>query len=227
MNDSINGFLDLLQAGGGVELEGIFLTMIVSFFLSLVISSVYTKTHSGDHYSQNFTHMMVIITVATGVIIPVIGSNIARAFSLAGALSIIRFRSSITDPRDVAFIFFSMGVGLTCGAGHYLQAGTFTLLLGSVIWFLRATNFGSRKSRIKILHVSIPEDVDYEHLLDDILKKHCDLFRVMEVKTVNLGTIFELVYQIRLKDSAHEKAMIDEIRTRNGNLRISLSLDAE
>jgi hypothetical protein len=121
----MNELIDLLQLneiGARATAVEVIFTVLVCFALQVLISYSYIRTHRGRFYSQSFVHTLIIVGVTISVIIIVIGSNIARAFSLAGALSIIRFRSAIRDPRDVAYVFFSMGVGLACGAGLFTAA---------------------------------------------------------------------------------------------------------
>ncbi len=194
----------------------------VSFLLSLMISWVYTKTHQSAFYSKSFVHTLVIMGTVIAVIIVVIGSDIARAFSLAGALSIIRFRSSMRDPKDVAFIFFVMGTGLACGTGLYLPATVFAVILCILIYLLHILNYGSKAQMQKTLKITIPENLNYEGLFDDLFHEYLLDFDLMGVKTTNLGTMFELTYIIRSKAGVVDKKLMDQIRMRNANLGVAI-----
>ncbi|WP_368677451.1 DUF4956 domain-containing protein [Acinetobacter sp. VT 511] len=123
----------------------------------LVISLTYMKTNQST-YSQSFTLTMVVLPVIVAIIILLIGSNIARAFSLAGAFSIIRFRSAPGDPKDIAYVLFTMASGLACGVGAFGYAVLFTIILCVLMFVLSRFNFGGKKSQLKTLKVTIPEN---------------------------------------------------------------------
>ena len=226
----MNELIDLLQlneiGARATALEVIF-TVLVCFALQLLISYSYIRTHRGRFYSQSFVHTLIIVGVVISVIIIVIGSNIARAFSLAGALSIIRFRSAIRDPRDVAYVFFSMGVGLACGAGLFTAAVILSVLLSLIVVLLETTDYGRTTDKLKLLKITLPENLNYEGLYDDVLHKYTDDNTFISVRTISLGTMFELVYSVKMKRGISEKDMIDEIRERNGNLNVALLLDQQ
>jgi uncharacterized membrane protein YhiD involved in acid resistance len=198
------------------------LTLFMGLILGLIISYTYQKTHKGFLYSQEFAHNLIIVCIIISLIISVIGTNIARAFSLAGALSIIRFRSSVQTPRDIAFIFFAMGAGLACGAGLFLPAIIFVVLLSLFIVGIQLTNFVKEKIDIKVLKITLPESLNYEGLFDDIMSKYMIDKELQSARTINGGTVYELVYFVKLKKEISEKEMLDELRTRNGNFNISI-----
>lgn len=208
-----------------VAVGEVFITILLSFILGLLITTVYIKTYRGRLYSQTFAHTLIIVSVVIAIVIVVVGSNIARAFSLAGALSIIRFRSSIRDPRDVAFIFFAMASGLACGTGLFLPAIVFVVVLSGIIYLLYSINYGDRKITQKILKITLPENLNYEGLFDDIFQKYLDEYDFISVRTINLGTMFELAYTIQMAKEVSDKMLIDDIRARNGNLNVTILLD--
>lgn len=202
------------------------LTVIVSFSLGISISVTYMKTHHKGYYSQNFSLTLILIPSVIAVIILLVGSNVARAFSLAGAFSIARFRSTAGDPKDIAYVFFSMAAGLACGVGLFGYAALFTVLLCVFMFILCKINFGAKKTCSKILKIVIPENMNYQGAFDDILKKYTTNYQLCKVKTTDLGTLFELVYTITMENDKNEKEFIDELRCRNGNLNIVLAMDA-
>ncbi|WP_010251319.1 DUF4956 domain-containing protein [Acetivibrio cellulolyticus] len=203
------------------------LTIIVAFALGLLISLTYIKTYSKGNYSQNFVLTLIMIPCIIAIIILLIGSNIARAFGLSGAFSIIRFRSAPGDPKDIAYVFFSMGAGLACGVGVYGYAILFTLVLCAFMILLCKINFGARKTSDKILKIIIPEDLDYQGVFDDLFEAYTYRHELKKVKTTDLGTLYELVYIVNMKQNVREKEFLDEIRCRNGNLNIILAMNAE
>jgi len=161
------------------------------------------------------------------VIILLIGTNIASAFGLSGAFSIIRFRSAPGDPKDISYVLFCMGAGLACGVGVYAYALFFTVLLCIIMVILCKTNFGAKNSTDKILKIIIPEDLDYQGAFDDIFETYTYRYDLKRVKTTDLGTLYELVYIISMKSNVKEKDFIDELRCRNGNLNITLSMNPD
>jgi hypothetical protein len=202
-------------------------TMAVSLLLGILISFTYVKTHTKGQYSQNFTLTLIMIPSIIAIIILLIGSNVARAFSLAGAFSIIRFRSAPGDPKDIAYVFFTMAAGLACGIKLYAYSVLFTIILCLFMFVLSKINFGTRKIKNKILKIVIPEDLDYEGVFDDVLDTYTTSFELKKVKTTDLGTLFELVYIVSMKSITKEKEFIDALRCRNGNLNIVLAMYAE
>ncbi|TCK93404.1 uncharacterized protein DUF4956 [Natranaerovirga hydrolytica] len=224
---AINEIFKFNDIATKATISEVVITMAVSFMLSLIISFVYKKTYKGQYYSQDFVHTLVIIGVVISIIIVAIGSNIARAFSLAGALSIIRFRSSITNPRDIAFIFFVMGAGLATGAGLLVPAIVFAFILSFLIYILYLTNYGVKEDKYKTLKITIPENLNYEGLFDEVFESYHLDYKLLSVSTVSLGTLFELVYSVRTTEGVNDKEIIDDIRAINGNLNVSLILDAQ
>lgn len=200
------------------------LAILVSFVVGGIISFTYMKTHTDKNHSQNFALTVVLLPAVISAIIMLIGSDIARAFSLAGAFSIIRFRSAPGDPKDIAFVLFSMAAGLSAGVGLLAFAVIFTVLLCSVMYFLSKLNFGSVSKPTKKLKITIPEDLDYEETFPELFEQFTSSFQLTNVKTTAMGSLYQLTYEVVLKDTKDVKVFIDEIRCRNGNLNISLNL---
>lgn len=197
-----------------------------AFALGIIISLVYIKTHKTKMPSQSFALTLVMLPAVVTVIILLVGSNVARAFSLAGAFSIIRFRSAPGDAKDITYVLFTMAVGLAAGMGFLLYAVVITAALCAVMLALELAGFGQTKGCEKILKITVPENLDYQNAFDTILQKYTLFSKLQKVKTADLGSLFELVYSVVTKDEISEKKFIDELRCRNGNLNITLVLDA-
>ncbi|HOQ00738.1 MAG TPA: DUF4956 domain-containing protein [Acetivibrio clariflavus] len=223
--------MDLLfnPAANGLQLSlsSATLTILTSFILGLIISFTYIKTCSRGYYSQSFVLTLIMMPCVVAVIILLIGTNIASAFGLSGAFSIIRFRSAPGDPKDISYVLFCMGAGLACGVGVYAYAMFFTVCLCIIMVILCKINFGAKSSTEKILKIIIPEDLDYQGAFDDIFETYTYRYELKRVKTTDLGTLYELVYIISMKSNMKEKDFIDELRCRNGNLNITLSMNAD
>jgi len=207
-----------------ITLTALLAAIGASLVLGLVISLVYLLTHKAEGYSGSFVITMIMLPTIISVIILLIGSNVARAFSLAGAFSLIRYRSAPGDPKDIAYIFFSMAVGLACGMGFISYALVFTVILCLVMLLLHYTRFARPKETHMQLTITVPENLNYQGLFDDVLKKYTDSWKLKRVKTSDFGTLFDIVYNIHLKTDADQKQFIDDLRCRNGNLTVSLTL---
>ena len=215
------------EAAASIDIATALVTVIVSFFVGVMISLTYMKTTDRSGYSQNFALTMVLTPAVIAVIILLIGSNIARAFSLAGAFSIIRFRSAPGEPKDIAFVLFTMAAGLAAGTGLYAYALLFTVLMCGVMFVLHFTKFGRVQNTGQLLKISVPENIDYEGVFDEILEKHTVDHILMKVKTADLGSLYQLVYSVTLREGTSRKEFMDALRCRNGNLNITLSMVQE
>ncbi len=210
-----------------VNLWDIVLTIGISIFLGLLIGWVYKYTHTGFGYSQSFVITLVMMSSVISLVILVVGNNTARAFSLAGALSIIRFRMSLREPKDIAYIFFATAAGLAAGSGAYVYAVIGVLMLCAFIIILTKLNIFAPDYTTKKLKVMIPEDLNYEGKFDPVLDRYCVSHSLLKVMNIDLGTLFELVYDVKVRKGVSEKEFMDELRTLNGNLKITLSVASD
>jgi hypothetical protein len=212
------------ETAADLTLSHAILTIIISILLGLVISFTYMKTSVRSGYSPNFTLTMVVLPAIVAVIILLIGSNIARAFSLAGAFSIIRFRSAPGDPKDIAYVLLTMAAGLAVGVGSFGYAVLFTVCLCVLMFILNVTKFGLKKSAQRLLKVTIPEDLAYEEAFDEVFKTFNIAYELKKVRTTELGSLYELVYWVTMDPITNQKQFLDAIRVRNGNLDIALTM---
>ncbi len=215
------------SASTPTSLSSAVLTISISFILGGMISWIYMKTCNKGSYSQSFSITLILVPTVIAIIILLIGSNVARAFSLAGAFSIIRFRSAPGDPKDIGYVLFSMAAGLACGVTLYLYAILFTTFLCSLMLILHLFKFGEKKVSQKILKITIPEDLNYEAAFDEVFEEFTTAYDLRKIKTTDLGSLYELVYLITMDNSMNQKEFLDAIRCRNGNLNITLSMCAE
>ncbi|MCI3921173.1 DUF4956 domain-containing protein [Paenibacillus sp. TRM 82003] len=199
-------------------------TILVSVVLGAIISFTYMKTSQRHAYSPNFTLTMMLLPAIVAIIILLIGSNIARAFSLAGAFSIIRFRSAPGDPKDIAYVLFTMAGGLAVGVGSYGYAVLFTVLLCGLMLILNAVKFGQKRTTQRLLKVTIPEDLGYEEAFAEVFRQFDVAYELKKVRTTELGSLYELVYTITMDYRTKQKEFLDAIRCRNGNLDITLTM---
>ncbi|MDD6483586.1 MAG: DUF4956 domain-containing protein [Clostridiales bacterium] len=220
-----NIFNQFTFASEAITVSGTVLSMIGAIILGLIIAFTYMKTTKA--YQQGFTVTLTMLPVILTVIIMFVGSNVARAFSLAGTLSIVRFRSAPGDPKDIAYIFFATAAGLAGGVGMISYGALFVVVVCAFMLILHFTHFGKKYSAARVLKITIPEDLDYEGAFDPIFEKFTHTHTLSKIKTTELGSLYELTYDISLNKNADEKKFIDELRCRNGNLTIVLSLAAD
>ena len=195
-----------------------------ALLLGLFISLVYIGTHRKELYSPSFTISLIMLPAIIAMIILLIGNNVARAFSLAGAFSLIRFRSTPGDSKDIAYVFFTLGVGLACGMGYLGYAALFSVILCLVMAVIHFAKFGSHMHSPMRLKLLLPEDMDYYGVFDDILKQYASTHKLIKVRTTEFGSLFELTYELSMVDISQSKAFIDTLRCKNGNLNILLTL---
>lgn len=196
----------------------------VAIVLGLIIGCAYMYICKKDGYGKNFIIGLVILPAIVAVVILLIGSNVARAFSMAGAFALVRFRSAPGNAKDIAIVFFAMASGLACGLGYVAFACVFVVIMIAVMLFLNAIHFAESKEVKKQLKITVPETLNYTNTFDDIFDKYLSSHALKKVRTTNMGTMFELTYNVNMRDDSEEKNFIDELRTRNGNLNIILGV---
>lgn len=204
---------------GSLSIMNVLICSCISIILGIVIAFVHKST---SRYSKNFLITLAVIPVLVQTIIFMTNGNLGTSIAIASAFSLIRFRSLPGTSKEIMSIFFAMTIGLAMGMGQAVFAIMMTLLVGIVIFLLSKSKIGDNNKE-KVLKVVIPEDMDYECIFDEIFNNYLNSYEIDNVKTINLGSLFEITYTIEEKKNISEKKFIDEIRTRNGNLKISLS----
>lgn len=176
-------------------------------------------------YSKGFVITLAMLPAMVCVVIMMVNGNVGTGVAVAGAFSLVRFRSLPGTARDIGMIFMAMGAGLIAGMGYLAYAVLFSLILGGVLVLFNVAGLGNKrgKERDKTLRITIPEDLDYSDIFEDLMQTYTTASEIVAVKTTNLGSLFKLTYNITLKDAAAEKQFIDALRCRNGNLEISIS----
>ena len=212
-------FTSILHTGS-FSAESVFLTMLVALALGIVIALVYKSSHS---HTSSFAVMLAVLPVVESVIILMVNGNLGASVVVLGAFGLIRFRSATGSAWDIGFIFFAMAVGLSVGLGFLTLAAVLTIVVCIIMFILERLHFGINIPREKQLRVTIPEDLEYNGIFDELFTTYTNYTRLERVKTINLGTMYELTYFVDLKDPAKEKEFIDALRCRNGNLTVIVS----
>ena len=195
-----------------------------SLVSGLIISFTYMKTYPNGNYSQNFALTMVLLPLVISLIIMLIGSDIARAFSLAGAFSIIRFRSAPGEPKDIGYVLFALSAGLAAGVGSQGYTVVFTIILCLVMYILGKLKFAEQRKTKQMLKIVIPEDLQYHEEFSSLFSGYDINFKLIKVKTTSLGSLYQLYYEVDLPIDLNVQSLMNDIRTRNSNLNISLNL---
>ncbi|MDY0409832.1 DUF4956 domain-containing protein [Virgibacillus soli] len=211
-----------IQAGVGHSITMTFLGLLIATALSLVITKVYLITFTGERYSQAFVHTIIILSIIVSVIMNVVSDNAGVAFGLFAIFSLIRFRSAVTDVKDIAYIFFGLCVGMTCGLYQFDLAILLTLFASFVFYLLYRFDYGKGKDT-QILKVTVPENLNHENLLDDVFHDYTTSHTLRQVETTNLGTMILYTYAIRSKNTTNDKELLDRIREKNANLKVSIT----
>jgi uncharacterized membrane protein YhiD involved in acid resistance len=216
---------ELSMPGGGTHPVTIMLALtalVLSFVLCSILARAYYATHSGISYSKSFLQTMVLMGVTVAVIMVVIGSNIARAFSLVGALSIVRFRNAVKEPRDVAFIFMAMTIGMACGTGFYVVAILAALGFSLMVRLMARFDFGARPFQGLLLKIQAPSGTEREAGFREVFDRLLESYALISVDSLEGGLRQEFVYEVTLKPKTSADSLIRELASQDGDCQINI-----
>ncbi len=200
-----------------------FVCLGVAFVLGLIVALTHQKTARS---SANFTTTLAVLPTLVTMAIMLVNGNLGAGVATVGVFSLVRFRSIAGNSRSILGVFFTMAIGLACGTGYITFAALFTIVISLILVALKTLHFGEgvHEQQLKVL---VPEDLDYPTLFDDVFAAYTTRYELIKAKTTNMGSLFELTYRICLKGNINEKKFIDQIRTKNGNLKVMLSHELE
>lgn len=210
--------------GSSLNIGNVLIIMAVALILGVVISVAYMLANRKKGHSQEFMITLVMLPAIISILIMLISNNVAYALSLGGAFALIRFRSTLRETKDLSFLFFAVAVGLACGMGFLGYAAVFALILCVVMVALQWCNFGAVKRNSLNLKISVPENINYQGIFDDVLNRYSTGWYLKRVKTIDFGALFEVTYCMDVNGEIDQKALIDEIRTLNGNLPVQITM---
>ena len=178
-----------------------------------------------SRYTKSFVVTLALLPAVVCIVIMMVNGNVGTGVAVAGAFSLVRFRSAPGTAKEISMLFLAMGAGLIAGMGYLGYAFLFTAIMFAVSILYNRLSFGSKRNAkvYKTLNITIPEDLDYTDVFDPILEEYTSACELVRVKTTNMGSLFRLTYNLTLRDSRLEKEMIDKLRCRNGNLEITVS----
>ncbi len=222
----MNEFFDSLQpaqAGANFGPFDIILVAGLSALCVFVVSRVYQSTHRGTSYSQSYIHSLFLMALCTGIVMMIIGSNIARAFSLVGALSIIRFRTAVKDVRDTAYLFFAVVIGMGCGTGFFLHTAVFTLVTCLFMWLLHRFDFAVKNETEEILKITYLRQGDAAQRLAEVLqqalpKRHRLINSVRNIE----GTTDTQVYVVQTRKGVLDDELEGQLTAVEGVQNVAL-----
>ncbi|MBE6018293.1 MAG: DUF4956 domain-containing protein [Lachnospiraceae bacterium] len=209
-----------------IPVSSFLLCVAVSLVIGIILAASYMIKSS---YTKSFIVTLALLPAVVCVVIMMVNGNIGAGVAVAGAFSLIRFRSVAGKARDIVAVFIGMGAGLIAGMGYLAYAALFTIVLCVFMVIYTVTGFGKKnmKRAEKTLTVTIPEDLDYTDVFEDLFNEYTTECDLVKVKTSNMGSLYKLKYDLTLKDASKEKELLDKIRCRNGNLEISMSVREE
>jgi hypothetical protein len=204
---------------GSPSLGSMLICTAVSLALGLGAAWVYMFR---SRYNQSFVITLVLLPAIVQIIVMLVNGNLGAGVAVAGAFSLVRFRSLPGNARDIGSLFFAMAMGFVTGMGYLFYAILFFVLIGAASMLLTLSRFGEKGTDSRTLKITIPENLDYDGLFEDVFAKYTLSSELDRVRTTNMGSLYELTYLVRMKSSSMPKAFIDELRCYNGNLNITL-----
>ena len=217
----LNSILNETVSANAVDIKGFFICVGVSLVLGFFIALLHTyKTTS----SKSFATTLALLPAIVCIVIMMVNGSIGTGIAVAGAFSLVRFRSQPGTAKEICSIFLAMAAGLITGMGYIFCAVVFVAIMAAVMLVYNAVGFGNEELDLseKTLKILIPESLDYSNAFTDIFEKYTLGYPLVAVKTTNMGSMFHLTYNVKLKDIEEEKNFIDDLRCRNGNLEIMM-----
>ncbi len=215
-------FVSLYDPLVGITLRGFLICIGAALVLGIVMALVHCVR---TVHSRSFTVTLALLPAIVAAVIMMVNGNLGAGVAVAGAFSLVRFRSTPGTAKEIGTIFLAMAVGLACGMGYPGFGAVFAGIMCVVSLVLSLMNFGgqARASMRRVLKITVPEDLDYPTVFDDLFEKYTTQTTLTGVRTTNLGSLNRLTYELTLRKAGTEKQFIDELRCRNGNLEISMS----
>ena len=202
---------------GVVTVPSFLICVLSALVLGLLTALVFTAR---SYHTGSLTISLALLPPVVTVVIMLVNGNVGAGLAVAGTFALVRFRSVPGTAREITGLFLSVSLGLACGMGYVGLAALFFVIMAAAVLVLGRLRFGESSPACRQLKITIPENLDYEGLFDDLFEQYTLSHELVRVKTTNMGTLYELCYEVRLKDAGISKAFLDEIRCRNGNLTV-------
>ena len=212
--------LDSIFNQGVLTIGKVLLVLGLAVVLGLIASVLYIKQNK--NVTKSFAFTLVILPLITSTVIMVVNGNLGAGIAVAGSFSLIRFRSAQGTGQEILAVFLSAALGLCLGAGYVAVACLLLMIYAAAMILLQLVHFGNGLDAQRELRISVPEALDYEGLFDDILNAHFISYELEKVRTIEMGTAYQLIYRVKTGNNQPGKQFLDAVRTRNGNLPVSL-----
>ena len=209
---------------GVITLPSFFICVLTALALGLLTALVFTAY---SYHTGSLAISLALLPPVVAVVIMLVNGNVGAGLAVAGTFALVRFRSVPGSAREITGLFMSVALGLACGMGYVGLAALFFLVMAAAVVILGGHRLGEGGRANRQLKITIPENLDYETLFDDLFEKYTLSHELVRVKTSNMGTLYELCYEVRLKEAGISKAFLDEIRCRNGNLTVICGREKE
>ncbi|BCN32886.1 DUF4956 domain-containing protein [Anaeromicropila herbilytica] len=200
------------------SIDKFLICMVCSLILGAALGWLHSKFNNS---SKGLVITIALLPALVQMVIMLVNGNLGTGVAVMGAFSLVRFRSIPGSAKEISSIFAAMAIGLATGTGYLVAAILFVVIIGAANTLYNVTSFGESKQKEKELKITIPESLDYNGIFDDLFETYTTKNDLIQVKTANMGSLYKLEYRIQLKDVTQEKAFIDDLRCRNGNLEIT------
>lgn len=206
-----------------ISVGSFLICILVSIVIGIILAVAYSYKNSS---STGFVMTLAMIPAVVCVVIMMVNGNVGAGVAVAGAFSLVRFRSAPGSAKEIGAIFIAMGAGLMTGMGYLAYAVLFAVILSLIMVIYEAlfARMSQKHENARILHITIPENLDYSRVFDEEMDEFTEKWELTNVKTSNMGSMFKLTYDVILKDKSEEKKFIDRLRCKNGNLEISMAM---
>lgn len=215
--------ITLFPTTGPQIIANVTVALICGFF----ISWLYRHTYRGPGYSPTFVNSLVLLSMITSVVIMVVGNNLARAFGLVGAMSIIRFRTAIKNTMDIVYVFFALAIGMAAGVGLYKVAITGTLFIGLVLYIVTKSKISTPEREEYLLQFYTEPAGAEMPAYQGIFDKYCRRYKIINVKSTGEGNLLELSYYVKLKDREKNQDFVKDLRQISGIQYVNLFFDED
>lgn len=214
---SVFGSADSLVSS--VSASSFLLCSLASIVLGAIVACVYMFRHK---YSKNFVVTLALLPLIVQMVITLVNGNLGAGIAVMGVFNLVRFRSIPGSAKDIGSVFLAMAIGLATGMGFLGLAVLFTAIVAVVNIAYVLSPFGKPKEAEKLLKITVPEDLEFDGVFEEVLDRYASEYELSEVQTSNMGSLYTLEYTLRLREAGLEKRLIDEVRCLNGNLKVSL-----
>ena len=207
--------------------QEIFMNLIVALVAGVLISIFYRKSYSGPGYQASFVNSLILLVIITSIVIMVIGNNLARAFGLVGAMSIIRFRTAVKETQDIMYIFFSLAIGMAVGVGQYGLALFGSIFIGSITYVLSKSKFSTPIKSDLLLQFNYNSESNGTPAYSKLIDKYCKKSKLINAKAIGIDEMLELSYYVGFKNKENSTEFVQKLRKIEGVQNVNLFYDEE